>query len=199
VLDAGRLPAFSMGPRSPLFWGAMGVIFIEGTMFALCIAAYFYARLGVDVWPPPGTQFPHLLLPTIETVLLVLSVWPAYVGTKAAEQNDLTKTRSNMIYNAVLAIAAIVLRGYEWSTFNFNWKTDIHGSLVWSMLVLHTFDLGADVLLTLALIAISFTSRYNDSHRKGVDFDSMTWYFLVGIWIPLYLTIYVAPHVVQAP
>jgi heme/copper-type cytochrome/quinol oxidase subunit 3 len=176
VIDAGRLPAFSMGPRSPLFWGAIGLMFIEGTMFALCIAAYFYARLGVDVWPPPGTQFPHLILPTIELLLLLASAWPAYVGTEAAERNDIPKARANMIYNAALAIAAILLRAYEWGTFDFSWKTDIHGS-------------------RRSCVHVGF----NDSHRKGVDFDSLTWYFLVGIWIPLYLTIYVAPHVVQAP
>lgn len=35
-----------------LVTGTIGLILIEGTMFAILIATYFYLRLGVAIWPP---------------------------------------------------------------------------------------------------------------------------------------------------
>ena len=198
VLDVSRLPAIAFMHKTPLFWAACGVAIIEGTMFGLLTASYYYARLNVDVWPPPGTQFPHTLLPTIELVLLIVSCLPAYWASEAAKKNEVGKVGFHMLVNGVLAIAAMVLRVIEWSRFNFDWRTDIHGSVVWTILGLHTFDVAGAIVVTMVVVIYVYTGRFSDTHRKGVDFDSVTWYFLVAIWIPLYATIYIAPHLVKA-
>ena len=35
--------------------------------------------------------------------------------------------------------------------------------------------------------------------RLGVHVDSVLWYFIVLIWLPLYVAIYWGPHIVGAP
>lgn len=197
-IDVSGLPTIAFLSRSPVFWAAAGVIMMEGTMFALLIASYYYARLGVDVWPPPGTHLMGVTLPTVEVVLLLLSVPPSYWSSEAAKKNDIPKARLHMMLNVVFAIAAIAVRAYEWHSFDFDWKANIEASIVWMMLCLHTFEIGADILLTLFLIAVSLTPRFSNTHRKGVDFDSITWYFLVAIWLPIYGTIFIAPYIIQA-
>lgn len=198
VLDVSELPAVAFSHRTTLFWGAIGVSLIEVTMFLLLAATYFYARLGVDVWPPPGAQLPHRLLPTIELVLLLLSVPPAYWSSQAAKHNELRKTRRYLWLNGLLGLAAMAVRAVIWSTLNYNWKADIQGSVVWAILVLHTFDVLAGLAITFVLLLIAYTTKYSDSHRKAIDFDSVTWYFLVAVWVVLYATIYIGPYVVQA-
>jgi len=197
-IDVADLPTIAFLSRSPAFWAAIGVVMMEGTMFSLLIASYYYARLGVDVWPPPGTRLLGFTLPTIELVLLLISVPPAYWSSEAAKKNDIPKARLHLILNVVFALAALAVRAYEWGTLNFDWKANIEASIVWMMLALHTFELGSGILITLFLIAVSLTARFNDTHRKGIDFDSITWYFIVGIWIPMYATIFIAPYIIQA-
>src|SRR5438552_18113479 len=52
TLDVSRLAPGAFGHRSILWWGTMGIVLIEGTMFALSIGAYFYLRSRSETWPP---------------------------------------------------------------------------------------------------------------------------------------------------
>ena len=79
-----------------------------------------------------------------------------------------------------------MLRGIEWNSLNFTWASDAHGSIVWTILFLHSYDIVADMLMTAVLIVIVASGRYGPRQRIGVHVDSVLWYFLVGIWIPLY-------------
>ena len=74
TLDLSLLKPYSISNKAPLWWGQFMMCLIEGSMFLILIAVYFYLRLSVDVWPPPGTQLPHTTLPTIGLIPLLLSI-----------------------------------------------------------------------------------------------------------------------------
>ncbi len=65
TLDVSHLPPYDISSQSPIWWGQLCIDLIEGSMFCILIGAFLYTRLRIDVWPPPGDQFPHLLLPTL--------------------------------------------------------------------------------------------------------------------------------------
>jgi heme/copper-type cytochrome/quinol oxidase subunit 3 len=98
--------------------------------------------------------------------------------------------------NLGLAIVFVLLRAVEWSSLNFTWATDAHGSIVWTILFLHTYDILADMLMTAVLIVIVASGKYGPRQRIGVHVDSILWYFLAGIWIPLYGVVYWAPRLI---
>lgn len=198
VLDVSGLPPVAFKTRTTLFWAAMGIVMIEGTMFGLLIATYFYVRLSMDSWPPPGIAFPGLVLPSIELLLLIASCVPAYLATEAAIRNDVRAVRRNLTLNLLLAAAALVLRIIEWRSFNFDWTASAYGSAVWIILGLHTVDFVAALLVTVVLLVIIYAGRFGDKQRTGVDFDSITWYFAVAIWVPLYVVVYLMPYALQS-
>ena len=196
TLDVSHLKPYDISNQSPLWWGQLMIVFIEGTMFAILIAAYFYTRLRMDVWPPPGDQFPHLTLPTVGLILLVLSCLGSYWASEAAKKDDSAGMMLGLLFNLVLAGIALVLRIIEWHSLNFNWQTDVQGSYVWAFLGLHTFDYIGDLVFTAVLIVLLLIGRYGPKQRLGVHVDSIVWYFLVGIWIPIYVVIYLGPSIV---
>ncbi len=67
VLDVSALPTYAFGHRSLMWWGTMGMIFIESTVFVLAIVAYFYLRERSYNWPVGGLP-PDLIYGTINTV-----------------------------------------------------------------------------------------------------------------------------------
>ena len=84
-LDVADLPVYSISNRAPLWWGQFLMCVIEGSMLCMLIAIYFYLRLGVDVWPPPGAQLPFLKFPTLALVPLAPKIdlefavlWPEH-------------------------------------------------------------------------------------------------------------------------
>jgi cytochrome c oxidase subunit 3 len=199
TLDVSRLPPYDISNQSPAWWGQVCLAIIEGTMFSILMAAYFYVRLRMDVWPPPGDQFPHLLLPTLGFIPLILSVPPAYFASQAAKRNDRAGMILNLSLNLAFALAFFVMRLFEWHSLNFNWKADVQGSYVWAFLGLHTFDYVADMAFTLVLLILVVIGRYGDKERLGVHVDTVVWYFLVAIWIPIYVVIYWGPRILETP
>ena len=53
ALDVSRLPSHGFSHRSPMWWGTLGMIAIEGTVFALTVMCYFYLRSHSASWREP--------------------------------------------------------------------------------------------------------------------------------------------------
>lgn len=197
TIDVSALKPYDISSQSPLWWGQFMFVFIEGTMFGILIAAYFYVRLRMDVWPPPGDQFPHKILPSLGLIPLILSCIGTYWASEAAKKNSRSGMIGGLALNLVLAGIALWMRIVEWHSLNFNWMTDAQGSYVWAFLGLHTFDYIGDVAFTAVLLLLIFIGRYGPKQRLGVHVDSIVWYFLVAIWIPIYVVIYWGPVIVR--
>jgi len=195
ALDVGRLRPYEISNRAPLWWGQVILCAIEGSMFCILIAIYFYLRLRVDVWPPRGARLPDAAIASWALAPLILSMAGSYMASEAAKKDS----RGGMIFglaaNLLLAGVFLVLRYLDWRGLNFNWASDAHGTVVWTILFLHTFDVVADLLMTLVLMIIIASGRYGPKQRLGVHVDSVVWYFLVAIWLPLYAVIVWAPRI----
>jgi cytochrome c oxidase subunit III len=198
-LDVSHLPDFAISDQAPLWWGQLMLALIEGTMFFILIAMYFYARLSLDVWPPPGVQLPQLTWETLALAPLLLSTAGSYISSEGAKQNDRTRMIGGMFLNLVMAGLFLGLRFWQWSRLNFNWKSDIHGSLFWTMMGLHTFDAVADLAFTTVLFVLAILGYSGPRQRLGIHVDSVVWYFIVLIWIPLYVTLYWGPRLIGTP
>jgi cytochrome c oxidase subunit 3 len=199
VVDVSALPPYSISNQSLLWWGQFMMCVIEGTLFCMLMATYFYLRLGVDVWPPPGVQLPGTTLSTLALIPLLASCAGSYWASEAAKKGNRRGMILGLTLNLVLALAFLTLRWLEMKSFNFTWATDAHGSIVWTILFLHTYDIVADLIMTAILIVIVATGRYGEKQRIGVHVDSVLWYFLVAIWVPLYAVIYWGPRFLGGP
>jgi cytochrome c oxidase subunit 3 len=194
TLDVSHLKPYSISNEAPLWWGQVFLALVEGVMFCILIAMYFYYRLSVDVWPPPGVQLPTRVMPALCTLLLLLSCIGSYKASEAAKKNDVRGMISGLTLNMVLAVGGMMFRAMEWGLWNYKWNTGVYGSITWAILFLHTVDVLADMVFTLVLIILLNRGATGPMQRLGVHVDSIIWYFLVGIWIPLYITVFWGPY-----
>jgi hypothetical protein len=51
-VDAAALPDHAFGHRGLIWWGTVGFMVIEGSMFVIALVTYFYLRLQSSEWPP---------------------------------------------------------------------------------------------------------------------------------------------------
>lgn len=197
TIDVSHLPPYDISNRAPLWWGQLLLASIEGMMLCIVMAAYFYVRLRMDVWPPPGDQFPHKLLPTIGLITLILSCIGTYWASEAAKKDDRGGMIKGMLLNLVLALVFFVIRVLDWYSLNFSYKADAFGTYMWTFLAVHSYDYIADVIFTLVLFFLVLIGRHGPKVRLGVHVDSIVWYFLVIIWVPLYVIVYWGPNILE--
>ena len=193
-VDAAALPSYAFGDRSVMWWGTLGVMAIEGTVFALAVLVYFYVRTRVSQWPP-GVARPSLLFGTINVGIMLASILPNAYTKRAAERQDLRGVRIGLVACIVFATAFIVVRAFEFPALNVRWDTNAYGSAVWMLLGLHTTHLVTDFLDTVVLGALMFTGPLEGRRFVDVSENAFYWYFVVGSWLPIYAVLYLAPFV----
>ena len=52
TLDASQYPDYAYSHRAPVWWGMVGLVAVEGTVFASLIASFFYLSIHQPQWPP---------------------------------------------------------------------------------------------------------------------------------------------------
>jgi heme/copper-type cytochrome/quinol oxidase subunit 3 len=176
-----------------MWWGTMGIIVIEGTMFAILIGTYFYLRGRVPHWPP-NVAPPELRYGILNTIVLVLSVLPNIWYKRAAERQDLITVRIGLLVSLVFAVAFTVIRFFEFGTLNCNYNTNAYGSVVWTLLGFHTAHLITDLIDTAVIIALMFTDKIEGKRFVDVSENAFYWYFVVLAWLPIFVVIYLAPR-----
>lgn len=192
LLDVSRLPTYAFGPRSIMWWGTMGMIVIEATVFAIGIVAYFYLR-GISRHWPPGPP-PELLYGTLNTAVILVSGLPNHLAAKAAEKEDLPKVRIWMLVCLALGVVFLVLRAFEFTALNTHWSNNAYGSIVFALLLLHTVHMATDFVDTAVLTTLMFTGPLSGRRFVDVNENADYWWFVIAAWIPIYLTIYIAPR-----
>jgi heme/copper-type cytochrome/quinol oxidase subunit 3 len=193
ALEVGALPSFGFGDRSLMWWGTLGLIAIEGSVFALAVFSYFYLRSHSSQWPLDGEP-PVLLWGTLNTAILLASLLPNHWTKQAAERLDLRKVRIGLLVCLAMSVVFLGVRVLEFQALNTRWDADAYGSAVWMLLGLHTLHLATDTFDTAVLAVLMFTGPLEGRRYVDVSENALYWYFVVYSWLPLYAVIYWAPR-----
>jgi len=198
ALDVSELPTTAFGTRDPLWWGVVGIMCIEGTMFALMAASYFYLRGGANLWPPAGTLHPGVGITTTNLVILLLSIIPMHFAARSAEKEDLAAIRLWLIVATVLMVAFLIIRFVILHRLTFRWDSHAYGSVVWLTVGLHTIHVITGICENLLFITLLTKGPVEDKHMDDLRLNSMYWYFVVACWVPFYCIFFLDPGLLGA-
>jgi len=193
-IDVSGLPTVAFGSRAPIWWGVVGMLAIEGTVFALLAVTYFYLRGGAGgEWPPPGVAQPGLGLTTTALIVLLLSMVPMHWTSKAAEREDLRGIALWLTVTTVLGIAFLVIRFFEFRSLTYEWRSHAYGSVVWSIIGMHTIHVLTSTAENLLFLALLAKGPVEDKHMVDLTVNALYWYFVVLSWVPFYFIVYLDP------
>jgi heme/copper-type cytochrome/quinol oxidase subunit 3 len=192
ALDVSELPRVVLGHRDPLWWGVVGLMAIESTVFALTALTYFYLRGGGIEWPPPGSEMP-LAVGTANLIALLVSVLPMHLVNKHGGEGRMMKARFWLIVATLFGAASLVLRCSEFGGMTFRYNSHAYGSIVWTIFGLHTLHLITSVGENVVFLTLLFKGPIEDKHRLDVRLNGLYWYFVVASWVFLYSFLYWDP------
>jgi cytochrome c oxidase subunit 3 len=196
--DLSKLPDHAFGYKSLTWWGVIGFMVIEGTAFALAMAAYFFLMSHEQHWAPQPLLPPGLIAGSLFTLILILSEIPNTMVKRAANAKDVAGVRRLLPVMVAIGAVLLVIRGFEFNSLNVLWYTNAYGSIIWALLLLHTTHVGTDWVDTIVLWALMRTP-HGETPRRLVDTDenALYWRFVWLCWIPIYLLIYWVPRFFQ--
>ena len=192
TLDVSGLPTFAFGNRTILWWATAALAAIEGTVFAMAIVTYVYLRGRQPEWPP-NLPAPGLFWGSVNLLIMLASVVPNEWTKRQAGKLKWKEVLFGLFVCIAVASAFLVVRVFEFGALGCRWDTNAYGSIVWTLLGLHTAHLLTDFIDTVVLTAVLYR---HPSPKRYVDVteNAMYWYFVVGSWIPIYVVIYFGPY-----
>ena len=194
VADVRNLPRTVFGNRALMWWGTMGFIIIEGTTLFICAVTYFYLRRNFATWPPQHVYRPGLVIPTIQVLVMLLSILPMRWVDRASHRMDLGTVRIGLLICSLLILVMCLLRVYEFRALKVSWDTSAYGSAAWAVVFAHTTLLVLEAAETLAITKLIFSDEVEERDLSGVSDNALYWYFLTGVWVPLYIAVFLSPY-----
>jgi cytochrome c oxidase subunit III len=201
VIDVSELPHHEFDTYDPVWWGNNLLLLIETSMFAILIATYFYLRQNFPLWPPPVAQLtatlrplPELTYGTANAILLAMSCIPMIITDLAARWKYKDMARVGLLICLALSMAALVLRGFEFSAVYFRWDSNAYGSIVWFLLGMHMMHLTVLTIEAILLTIWIFKREFDMKHRVDIVTLAVYWYWVVGFNLLIYGIVYFTPR-----
>ena len=172
-------------------FGIFMFLIAESMIFLGLFAAYLTFRSVTPEWPPAGTPKLELLLPGINTLVLISSSFVIHKGDEAIKNNDVKGLR--LWFGLTAAMGALFLAGqlYEYFHLEFGLTSSLFASTFYVLTGFH----GLHVTFGLVLIlAVMWRSRqpghYTTEKRFGIEAAELYWHFVDVIWILLFILLY---------
>ena len=170
--------------------GLLTFLASEFLMFAGLFVVFLVYRSAAAEWPPEETEV-ELLLPAVNTVILVASSFVIHYGDTAIKQGDVKGLRKWYAITAAMGAIFLVGQVYEYLNLGYGLTTNLFSNCFYLMTGFH----GLHVFIGLVLIlGVLWRSRreghYGAEKHTGVEMAEIYWHFVDIVWIVLFSIIY---------
>lgn len=190
---AGNIHIVAEQRREPLIasgvLGMMIFVIAEAMFFAGLISAFAIIRSGSPLWPPPDQP----RLPLEETALNTAALLASGVLlrlTRRSFQTDRARARQTLLGAIALGAFFVVFQGVEWVALvrqGLTLTSSSLGSFFYLIIGLHALH----AVIALGLLAATWRRlRGGWLASSQLATAEVFWYFVVGVWPVLYLTVY---------
>lgn len=172
-------------------FGLLTFLASESLMFGGLFASYLVYRADALQWPPAGTEV-ELLIPAVNTIILVSSSFVIHQGDVAIKKGDVKGLRLWYLATAIMGIIFLGGQVYEYLSLGYGLTTNVFSNCFYVMTGFHGLHVFIGVLL---IFGVMWRSRrdehYDASKHTGPEMAEMYWHFVDIIWIVLFTLLYI--------
>ncbi|MHB8644331.1 MAG: cytochrome c oxidase subunit 3 [Thermomicrobiales bacterium] len=176
--------------RSINWWGVLAMIASEVIFFANLIIGYLYLRVRAGQWPPQGIEPLELLLPTINTAILLSSALPMHGAHLAIRRGDRKGMQKGLVLAATLGMIFIGGQAWEYTHAPFSLKSGTFGSTFFTLTGFHGLHVIVGIILIWICFFRSLRGSFSREHHFTVEAATMYWHFVDAVWVILFGVLY---------
>jgi cytochrome c oxidase subunit 3 len=175
--------------EAPILFGTILFLASELMFFGGLFAAYFSLRAKTAPWPPADVRL-DLLMPSIGTVLLVVSSFTFQASVWAAARGGLGSMRRWIGVTFLLGAAFLAIQVLDNAGLDFHVSSHAYGTMFFAMTGFHGLHVAAGLLLMLVVLGRSAQGAYRDGSVSGLEAVAYYWHFVDVVWIGLFSTLF---------
>ena len=172
-------------------FGLITFLIADGMTFAGFFAAYLTYK-AVNPLPDGAIYELELPIPTLNTILLLISSATFHKAGKALLKNKNSDSQKWLIVTALLGITFLICQLFEYFNLPFGLTDNLFASTFYALTGFH----GLHVTLgTLMILIISWQTRLkggtvNNQNMFPLEAVELYWHFVDGIWVILFIILY---------
>ena len=180
--------------RGTAWWGMMSLIATEAMIFAGLLGSYFFTRAAAKEWPLGGIEAPELPRIIVFTVILLGSSVPIFWAEAGIRRGNVRVLRIGLFLSFVMGAVFLVNLGFEYDELTFGARDNAYGSLFYAITGLHGLHVLVGLLMNLVVQAKARLGRFSEDRHVTVTVFGMYWHFVDVVWIFVFSSLYVSPH-----
>ncbi|EDY38017.1 cytoChrome c oxidase, subunit III [Cyanobium sp. PCC 7001] len=172
-------------------FGLTTFLVADGMTFAGFFAAYLTFR-AVNPLPEGNNYELELLLPTINTVLLLVSSFTFHRAGREIRADRPKACRNWLLLTAALGATFLAGQMVEYFSLPFGLTEHLFASTFYALTGFHGLHVTLGVIC-IAIVALQCRSggRITAANHFGLEAAELYWHFVDGIWVVLYGLLYV--------
>jgi cytochrome c oxidase subunit 3 len=179
------------GHQDHRMFGIVIFLIAESMIFLGLFGAFLIYKTMLPEWPPEGTPELELLLPGINTIILVSSSFVMHKGQAAIKNNDNSGLQLWFGITAVMGILFLAGQLYEYNHTGFGLTTNLFTSCFYVLTGFHGLHVTFGLLLILGVLSRSRKQgHYSSNSHFGVEAAELYWHFVDVVWIILFTLVY---------
>ena len=163
----------------------------EVIFFAAIITA-FLAYRGKPVEPDPH-HILSLLIPTINTIVLLVSSVTMVMALEAIKADKRARTWQWLVVTALLGCTFLGLKATEYSELFAEGLTpsaNIFGSIYFTLTGFHAAHILIGVIWLLAVAAKTVRGGFSATNFLPVEIAGLYWHFVDLVWVAIFMVVY---------
>ncbi len=172
-------------------FGLLAFLVADGMTFAGFFAAYLTFK-AVNPLPSDALYELELPLPTLNTVLLLVSSATFHRAGQALRRNESKSCQNWLITTAILGLAFLASQMFEYFTLPFGLTDNLYASTFYALTGFHGLHvtLGTLMILIVWWQARSPGGRITSQNLFPLEATELYWHFVDGIWVILFIILY---------
>ncbi len=172
-------------------FGLATFLIADGMTFAGFFAAYLTFK-AVNPLGPEAVYELELPLPTLNTILLLVSSATFHRAGQALKINDSKKCQHWLLITASLGIAFLGSQMIEYFTLPFGLTDNLYASTFYALTGFHGLHvtLGALMILIVYWQSRPKEGRITSENPFPLEAVELYWHFVDGIWVVLFIVLY---------
>jgi cytochrome c oxidase subunit 3 len=175
--------------------GRAGMAFLivtETAFFAIFVVAYLF-YVGKSISGPTPREVLHL--PILATVLLLSSSITIGIAVRALRVGQGTRFKTWWLFTFLLGLSFLLLTAREWAgligTEGLTISTNLFGTTFYSLVGLHALHVTIGISVIGLIFALALRGHVDAEQAERTEVFSWYWHFVDGVWVIVFLTVYV--------
>ncbi|MGD0940692.1 MAG: heme-copper oxidase subunit III [Terracidiphilus sp.] len=189
-IDALPEPPWILPSRGTV--GMACLIVAEAAIFIIFFVSYVF-YLGKSLTGPYPAQV--LQLPIFGTVCLLSSSFTVHFAVSALRRNNLRNCAIGLASTVLLGSLFLLGTAREWYHLIYynglTIRTNLFGTTFYSLVGLHATHVLVGLIMLSIALGISLAGRMKEAHSERLEVLSLYWHFVDGIWVAVFLVVYV--------